>query len=123
MKKTTIRKCTPRNFKKVADYIADIKHYDYTTAEHIALQLFETLENNHGGNIWNYADKIVVNEIDTARRNANKLLTEINRIKYYTDDHTDHKRLTDSERAILENYKKAFTTCLEILRGATNEII
>lgn len=123
MKKTTIRKCTPRNFKKVADYIADTKHYDYTTAEHIALQLFETLENNPGGDIWNYADKIIVNEIDTARRNANKLLTEINRIKYYTDDYTEHKRLTEEERAILETYKKAFAACADILRGATNEII
>lgn len=123
MKKTTIRKFTPRNFKKVADYIADTKHYDCTTAEHIALNLFETLENNPGGDIWNYADKIIVNEIDTARRNANKLLTEINRIKYYTDDYTNHKRLTDPERAILENYKKAFAACADILRGATNEII
>ena len=123
MKKTTIRKFTPRNFKKVADYIAEEKHYNYTTAEHIALQLFDTLANNPGGDIWNYADKIIVNEIDTERRNANKLLTEIKRIKYFTDDYTEHKRLTEEERAILETYKKAFAACADILRGATNEII
>ena len=123
MKKTTIRKCTPRNFKKVADYIAQEKNYSYSAAEHIALQLFETLENNPGGDIWNYADKIIVNEIDTARRNANKLLTDITRIKYFTDDYTERKRLTAEDRAILENYKKAFAACVEILRGATNEII
>lgn len=123
MKRTTIRKFTPRNFKKVADYIAEEKHYNYTTAGKIARQLFDTLENNTGGNIWNYADKIIVSEIDTARRNANKLLTDINRIKYYTDGYTEHKRLTEEERAILENYKKAFAACAEILRGATNEII
>lgn len=123
MKRTTIRKCTPRNFKKVADYIAEEKHYNYTTAEKIARQLFDTLENNPGGDIWNYADKIIVSEIDTARRNANKLLTDIKRIKYYTDGYTEHKRLTEEERAILENYKKALAACADILRGAANEIV
>lgn len=127
MKKTTVKNFTPRNFKKIADYIADKKHYDnclYGKAENIALQLFDTLAANPGGDIWTYADNIIIAEIDTARRTAAHLLTEIKRAEYKTESDAGAKRLTDAERQTMANYLNAITECKKILLGAlNNEII
>ena len=69
----TIKNKTYNNFMYIYNIVRKSKVYDHDTAVEITQQLFDTLTNNPGGNIYRWLDQVVTAEEYKKIEYANKI--------------------------------------------------